>query len=263
MMHAPTEILHVWNGFKHFPMERFTKIWVANKKLEQRQRTVAQMREHYEKYNITGNCFDLAIWLLDELRQQGIKAYAVGHDMMTEKAHVAVVAEDTEGFKYLCDLGDQWIQPICVDAASDAFHTNDCEGFFPGATIQVVPSEGETTILYKRKNGKVSKQTYDLQPIDDDTLLLAAEMSQRTLSEEPLFECRLYDGNRVEHWEFYNWQSFSSSMNGLVYDEPLDTIEEWAARIQEKSGYPIEFLIEVLSYYERFRERDKVEKFNR
>ena len=252
-MQAPKEIFQVWDQFKHFPMERFTKIWVMNKQPEKRQRTVAQMKEHYEKYNITGNCFDLAIWLLHEFREQGIKAYAVGHDMLTEKAHVAVVAEDTWGIKYLCDLGDQWIQPICIDAKSEAFHSYDCEGFFPGATIQVLAGEDEVTILYKRPNGKMSKQTYDLQPINDDTLLVAAEMSQRTLSKEPLFECRLYDGDEVVHWEFYNWQSFSSSMNGLVYDEPLHTVEEWAKRIHEKAGYPIDFLLEVLNYYDRFR----------
>ncbi len=255
-MHAPPSILHVWNQFRHFPMERLTKVWVANKQPEKRQRTVAQMKEHYDQFNITGNCFDLAIWLLDEFRQHGIFAYAVGHDLMTKKAHVAVVAEDLQGNKYLCDLGDQWIQPICVDAASDVFHLNDCEGFFPGATIQVVPGEGEVTILYKRPNGKVSKQTFDLQPIDDDTLLAAAEISQSTLSKEPLLECRLYEGDSVVHWEFYNWQSFSSSMNGLVYDEPLDTVEEWAERIHEKTGYPMEFLLEVLSYYERFRKEN-------
>lgn len=253
-MLAPKEILHVWNQFKHFPMERFTKIWVANKEPEKRQRTVVQMKEHYEKYNITGNCFDLAIWLLDEFRQHGIQAYAVGHDIMTEEAHVAVVAEDAQGIKYLCDLGDQWIQPICVDAKSDTFHPNDCEGFFPGATIQVIPGEVEVTILYKRPNGKVSKQIYNLQPIDDETLLEAAEISQRTLSKAPLLECRLYEGEMVVHWEFYNWKSFSSSIYGLVYDEPLHTVEEWAERIHQKTGYPIAFLLEVLNYYDRFRE---------
>ena len=252
-MLAPKEILHVWNQFKHFPMERFTKIWVANKEPEKRQRTVVQMKEHYEKYNITGNCFDLAIWLLDEFRQHGIQAYAVGHDIMTEEAHVAVVAEDAQGIKYLCDLGDQWIQPICVDAKSDTFHPNDCEGFFPGATIQVIPGEVEVTILYKRPNGKVSKQIFNLQPIDDETLLEAAEISQRTLSKAPLLECRLYEGEMVVHWEFYNWKSFSSSMDGLVYDEPLHTVEEWAERIHQKTGYPIAFLQEVLNYYDRFR----------
>ena len=255
-MHAPKNILHVWNQFKYFPMERLTKVWVANNQPEKRQRTVAQMKEHYDQFNITGNCFDLAIWLLDEFRQHGIQAYAVGHDMMTEEAHVAVIAEDAQGMKYLCDLGDQWIQPICVDAASDAFHTNDCEGFFPGATIQVKPGDGEVTILYKRPNGKVSKQTFDLRPIDDEALLAAAEISQRTLSKEPLLECRLYEEEMIVHWEFYNWKSFSSSMNGLIYDEPLNTVEEWATRIHEKTGYSMDFLLEVLSYYERFREEN-------
>ena len=127
-MQAPESILTVWNQFNHFPMENFTKVWYANRNPLQRQRSVALMKQHYDQYKIAGNCFDLALWLLDELSTNNIQAYAIGHDLFTEKAHVAVIAVDENNLKYLCDLGDQWIQPICVDVHSKAFHSEDCGG---------------------------------------------------------------------------------------------------------------------------------------
>ncbi len=46
---------------------------------------------------VTGNCYDLAIWLLDEFDNDGITAYPIGHDLGTDDAHVAVMALDEEG----------------------------------------------------------------------------------------------------------------------------------------------------------------------
>jgi hypothetical protein len=247
-MNAPNEILQVWNQFKHFPMETLTKAWYASQNPTKYQRSVAQMKAHYDKYKITGNCFDLAIWLLHELKEYGIQAYAIGHDLFTEEAHVAVIALDEHNHKYLCDLGDQWVQPICVDSNNSAFHSKDCVGFFPGATIQVHPSEEDVEIFYKRPNGKVSKQVFNLQPIDESTLLEAAEFSQRHIRPRPLLECRQYE-QEVTHWEFYNWHSFTSTMDGLIEDEDLESIHEWAARIHKKTGYHVEFLIEALTLY--------------
>ena len=249
-MNASKEILSVWNLFKHFPMETLTKAWYASKNPSHYQRTVEQMKAHYAQYKITGNCFDLSIWLLHEFKTHGIQAYAIGHDLFTEEAHVAVIALDEHNHKYLCDLGDQWIQPICVDQTSESFHSGDCARFFPGATIQVHPSGEDVEVLYKRPNGKVSKQVFQLQPIDESTLLEAAEFSQRHIRPRPLLECRQYsDGHEVIHWEFYNWHSFSSTMDGKIEDEDLQSTHEWAARIHNKTGYSTEFLIEALTLY--------------
>ena len=254
-MQAPESILKVWHQFDNLPMERFTKVWYAMQKPEplQFQRTIEQMKAHYAEHKIAGNCFDLTFWLLDEFRKNGVEAYAVGQDMMTADAHVAVIARDEQGFKYLCDLGDQWIQPICVDTASEAFHLNDCEGYFPGATIQVLPVKEGVEIFYKRPNGKVSRQMFDLTPIDEQTLIETAELCQRNLTAGALFECRLF-GEEVVHWEFYNWRSFTSSMSGLIEDESLLTVEEWATRIHNKTGYSYEILVDVLNYYAQLRD---------
>lgn len=115
------------------------------------------MKEHYKQYKITGNCFDLALWLLDEFKNNDIEAYAIGHNLFTKDAHVAVIAIDKNKYKYLCDLGDQWIQPICVDQNNPFFHSEESIGFFPGAKIQVQPQGDNIEILYKRLYGKISK----------------------------------------------------------------------------------------------------------
>lgn len=244
-MQAPEDIMNVWNQFKHFPMETFTKVWYAKQNPLKYQRSVVLMKEHYEQYKITGNCFDLALWLLDEFKQYNIRAYAIGRDLFTKHAHIAVIALDDSNHKYFCDLGDQWIQPIFIDNNSD-----DCVGFFPGATIQVLPSDEHIEILYKRPNGKVSKQRFNLDAIDEQTLWEAAEFSQRLVKPRPLLECRIYEEKEVLHWEFYNWKSFSSSMKGLVEDEDLSGKTEWAKRIHKRTGYSYEILLEVLTYYQ-------------
>ncbi|HWL24939.1 MAG TPA: hypothetical protein VNR38_14525 [Ureibacillus sp.] len=224
-MQASENILKVWNQFKHFPMETLTKAWYAKQNPLNYQRSVELMKEHYNQYKITGNCFDLAIWLLDECKRNHIEAYAIGHDLFTEKAHVAVIAIDENKHKYLCDLGDQWIQPVCVDKDSPFFYTEECIGFFPGAKIQVQHQGEDVEIFYKRPNGKTSKQVFNLAAIDENQLLEAAEFSQRLIKPNPLLECRQYE-EEVTHWEFYNFKSYSSSMNGLVEDAEQRTIEE-------------------------------------
>ncbi|WP_370521742.1 hypothetical protein [Virgibacillus sp. MSP4-1] len=123
-MFAPQNILNVWRKFDEFPMERLTKLWFYNQEYHKKQRDVALMKEHRSQYGISGNCFDLAIWLLDELKKNRITAYPIGHDLNSEDAHVAVVALDESGNSYLCDLGDQWINPILVDKNSENY-TNE------------------------------------------------------------------------------------------------------------------------------------------
>ena len=55
--------------------------------------------------------------------------------------------------------------------------------------------------------------------------------------------------NEITHWEFYNFRSYSSSMNGLVEDTKHRTVVEWATMIHEKTSYNFEILLEVLGYY--------------
>ncbi|WP_327204675.1 hypothetical protein [Paenibacillus terrae] len=92
-MLVPNEILSIWEKFNTFPMETLTKAWFYKKTDGKKQRDVSLMKEHHERYGITGNCFDLAIWLLHEFEKEGIEAYPIGHDLGTTEAHVAVIAK--------------------------------------------------------------------------------------------------------------------------------------------------------------------------
>ena len=161
------------------------------------------MKEHREQYGITGNCFDLSIWLLDEFKNEGITAYPICHDL-----HSAVIALDEAGNRYLCDLGDQWISPILVSENHEEYTEEKLTGFFPGAKIQVIHTNDHFEILYHRPNGKISKQVYSPKPIDNDTFLNAAENSQNLINRPPLLECRISYNNEIAHWEFSNWESF-------------------------------------------------------
>lgn len=251
-MKAPNNIIKIWDQFKHFPMETLTKVWYAKQKPLKHQRSVAQMKDHYNQYKITGNCFDLAIWLLDEFKKNDVEAYAIGHHLFTEDAHIAVIALDENKYKYLCDLGDQWIQPICINQNSPYFHSEDCVRFFPGAKVQVQSQDSTIEISYKRTNGKISKQVFSLNRIDEKHLLEAAEFSQRLIKPYPLLECRQYE-QEVIHWEFYNFKSFLSSMKGLVEEDGLSSVKEWANKIHDKTSYNYEILLEVLAYYKKLQ----------
>lgn len=112
-------------------METLTKLWFYNENNNNnKQRNVSLMREHRSKYGLSGNCFDLAIWLLDEFKNDGITAYPVGHNLNSKDAHVAVIALDVSGSRYLCDLGDQWINPILVDTNNENYTDEKLSGFF-------------------------------------------------------------------------------------------------------------------------------------
>lgn len=87
-MFAPESILTTWIKFDSFPMETLTKAWFYKQGTRKKQRDVALMKEHRNKYGLSGNCFDLAIWLLDEFQKDGIQAYPIGHNLNTEHAHV-------------------------------------------------------------------------------------------------------------------------------------------------------------------------------
>ncbi|MDF2038181.1 hypothetical protein P2R12_14540 [Cytobacillus oceanisediminis] len=251
MLKAPHSILSIWKRFDCFPMETLTKAWFYDKAGIKKQRDVSLMKEHRAQYGITGNCFDLAIWLLHEFKQAGIDAYPVGHELKTPSAHAAVVAVDEEGRRYLCDLGDQWLQPILIDPEARDFTPEKVSGFFPAADVQVSSEDRQLEIAYHRPNGKISRQCYDTDAADMNIFLEAAERSQNTIYPKALLEQRIPYKNETAHWEFYNWKSFLSTTEGLYHDAPADTIEEWAARIHEKTGYDIEFLIEALGFYKK------------
>jgi len=57
-------------------METITKAWYFQLASRIKQRTVEQMKIHREQYGTSGNCFDLAIWLIDEFRQGKFASYA-------------------------------------------------------------------------------------------------------------------------------------------------------------------------------------------
>lgn len=59
--------------------------------------------------------------------------------------------------------------------------------------------------------------------------------------------------NGIAHWEFSDWESSLSTNEGLFVEPKLDTIEKWALRINEVTGYDMEFLIKVLGQYKRLR----------
>ncbi len=249
-MKAPESILSVWKRFDSFPMETLTKLWLHHKGIGQRE--VSQMKEHREQFGITGNCFDLALWLLDEFDNEGIRAYPVGSSLDTEKAHAAVVAEDDEGSRFLCDLGDQWLQPVLIDKSTTAPQ----KGYFPAAGIEIKSSGNEAEITYHRPGGKQSVQTYHLEPVDRDEFWKAAGHSSNQIHPKPLLECRVPITGEMAHWEFYDWKSFLSSENGLVYDPPLEGLDAWAERIHQKTGFDRSFLEESLGLYKEYNISD-------
>ncbi|WP_245998126.1 hypothetical protein [Aquisalibacillus elongatus] len=232
-------------------MERFTKLWFYNQNPTHKQRDVQLMKQHWHQYGITGNCFDLAIWLLHEFQQHGIRAYPIGHHLFTEDAHVAVIAEDHSGNRFLCDLGDQWTHPILIEPSNTNFTSGKLSGFFPAADIQVNTKGHQVEILYHRPNGKISKQTYSVEPLNQDTFMQAAEHSQNSINPKPLLECRVPYQNEIAHWEFNNWRSFLSTSEGLFEDPAPDSIQEWARLIHQKTGYDLDFLNTVLLQFRK------------
>jgi hypothetical protein len=249
-MKATHDILQVWRKFDHFPMETLTKTWYFPQSDSMKQRSVAQMKEHREQFGTSGNCFDLALWLIEEFKADGIHAYAIGHDLNSPDAHVAVVAVNDEGKKYFCDLGDLWINPILIDRDNIDYCEDEFSDFVTGGKIKVeVNGNGsEVNFNYIRPNGKVSKQRFDLQPITMDDLLAAANFSQ-SLLKHPLVEMRVYTPDEVIHWEFDNWKSFVSSNSGLVHETKLNNDTEWAERIHSMTGINKEVVIKALEVY--------------
>jgi len=243
-MRASKDVLDVWRRFDGFPMETITKAWYSQMDTEPRQRTVEQMQQHREQYGTSGNCFDLAIWLIDEFRQQELHSYAI----LTPHSHVAVVAVSGEGKKYLCDLGDQWIEPILIDDRDEAYTSQFLDGFFPGAKVKLNVQPDHLVVQYKRPNGKTSLQTFYLRPLSEAELIAAGEKAQQTLR-RPLVEKRLFLPEQIAHWEFDADKSFISYQEGREEESQLDSIEAWAERISGRSGIAEDVVRQALRVY--------------
>ncbi|MFC4559213.1 hypothetical protein ACFO3D_13525 [Virgibacillus kekensis] len=233
-------------------METLTKLWNYNQNSDKKQRDISLMKEHRQRYGTSGNCFDLAIWLLDEFKHDGIEAYPIGHGLKTEDAHVAVIALDESGNRYLCDLGDQWIKPILVERDHEDYTNEKLSGFFPAADVRLRCDKDSLEVLYHRPNGSVSSQTYDIRPIETDYFLHAAEHSQNLIKPIPLLECRVPYNSEIAHWEFGNWQSFLSTTVGLYKEKKAGSLDEWVERVNLRCGYDKDLLYKILYQYMKY-----------
>lgn len=249
MMRAGEDLLGVWRHFDGLPMDNLVKAWYYERAGMNKQRSVEEMREHRETYGLGGNCFDLALWLLTDFRAAGIEAYPVGSKLGTEEAHAAVLAIDKSGRRFLCDLGDQWLQPILVETQDEAFSEGPQKGFFPGADVQLSAEPDGMTIVYQRPGGKLSVQKYSLQPIDLSAFWQAAEYSQHQLGKTPMIEVRVPYESELAHWEFNDWQSELSTSEGLIQEPAAESLEAWVERIHERSGYDRDVVSEALAFY--------------
>jgi hypothetical protein len=251
-MQAPLEIKEVWQRFDDKPMDTLMKLWWSKQSDGGAQRQVSLIKEHFAQYGVAGNCVDLSLWLIEEFRTAGIEAYGIADDVDAERAHIAVVAIDHDGHRYLCDLGDLWIQPIAldVDLVNKQVYV---DGFFPAAKVNIVSDSYKTVISYQRSNGKVSTSVYDTTPLDDTLLWEISERVQRVFRKSPLVEVRLPIEGEIAHWEFDNWGSFLSTSQNLFIEESCLNIEEWVERINGRTGMGKEFLREALRYYKEMQ----------
>lgn len=212
-------------------METLTKAWFLKRNHLARQRTVPEMLAHREKTGASGNCFDLALWLLHELEREKVEAYGVGHDLGTEHAHVAVLALDESGRRYFCDLGDLWIRPLPLDDGEISKRS----GYFTGAWVSGKVSENSLELTFDRAGGKQSREHCGLARISGKELAEYGDYSQARVS-RPLVEMRLYSPKETTHWEFDDGKSFVSSMAGLEKEEPCLSEAEWSERIAKRTG---------------------------
>jgi len=243
----PEALLSVWRQFDALPMETLTKAWLTSRYGAAWQRSVAEMRRQHAEHGTAGNCFDLARWLMADLAAQDVPAWGIGHDVWGDLAHVAVVAR-IDGARYLCDLGDMWLYPAPLDREWAAPES----GWFPAAQVKVAHDDRWCQVAYHRPGGKVSHQTYDLTPLDDDALRQAGERSQQRLS-VPLVEVRVWDRARPAHWEFSDWSSWLSTDEGLEPDPPLADDRAWADRIARRTGIHSDVAVSALERYRQPR----------
>jgi hypothetical protein len=225
---GPPELLEIWRTFDGFPMETLTKAWVARSRGGPRQRSVDELEAHRSATGASGNCFDLAIWLVHRLSAAGIGARVISDAIASRDAHVAVLAE-AGGRPFLCDLGDMWIQPIAIDHDVDTA----VRGFFPAAAVSLRTEGRRLEVTYHRPGGKRSSQRYDLAVIPPALVRDAAEANQRHLAQR-LVEMRAQADDA--HWEFDEYSSRWSTPLGLRFEPPVDGDAAWAARIAARTG---------------------------
>lgn len=250
-MRANAALLSVWRRFARVPTETFTKIW-WNERCGglPRQRTVTEMIAHRREFGTGGNCFDLALWLCHDLQQSGIPARIVGHDLCAAHAHVAVIAGEAHSGEFLCDIGDQWLQPILISPDCQGFSTGWHTGFFAGREVRI-DTEGRSLAVAYRHKGKVASRRFDPAAVEGSALDQACHYSQN-LVRNPICELLLpYQSGEVEHWEYDNNQSFWGLSSGAVYEAQCATQAEWAERISQRSGMSVELIRTAFQLYER------------
>ncbi|MDR6225465.1 hypothetical protein [Desmospora profundinema] len=253
-MRSSEEIEAVWRTFDHHPMETLTKAWwMTQAPKGMRQRSVTMMESHRKSLGTSGNCYDLTLWLLYALQEAGVEAEPVGHGWFTSRAHAAVLAKDRVGAEWLCDLGDQWIQPVPVDAEHEAFPRKPTAGLFPGASVSLSRNGNALTVCYHRHGGKKSDQTYNLCPVDRDTFSRACAWSQDHLKKRPLLEIRIPWEKETALWEWDGNKAVLSTSRGLVRLDSPSTATHWPKQIHDVAGIDPQVVTKALEVYDRIR----------
>jgi hypothetical protein len=244
MTSTPQKILEVWSRFDSSSMETLTKAWCVKHHAKPRQRSAAALAAHKHRYEAHGNCFDLAVSLIDKFTHAGIEAYGVGHDLHSQEAHIGVIAHGVKGERYLCDLGDVWLQPLLIDSTRNK--NDGLRSYFPAAEISFRLESKFLHVSYLRPNGKTSRQAYDLTPVRERELRRAGDYSQNYIS-HALVETRLERNGEMVHWEFGNdLRSFISSSQGKFYEADLRTHKEMGERIADRTGINADYAEECL-----------------
>jgi hypothetical protein len=234
------QLLTVWHQFDKVPMETLSKAWFFHRVGRPRQRRAAEIQEHRKHTGASGNCFDLAVWLYEELAAAGIRCQAIGHDLWGPEAHVALLAYDEAEQPYLCDLGDMWLKPLPVRASGQFM-----AGFFPAAEVLLELTDEQIWITYRRPNGKLSQQSYQLNPVSFEQLLEAGRICQTQIS-APLVEIRVGQ----DHWEMCDGECFFSTSSGLIPDPPQSDL---ASQVAHRTGMQATYVRECLEITARYK----------
>ena len=242
---APPELLAVWRTFDGFPMETLSKARVYARE-GPRQRSVAELEADRARYGASGNCFDLALWLRHRLRAAGFVAEVISDDIGDRDAHVAVLAQTGAGRRYLCDLGDMWLQPIAVDAPV----LEPVPWFFPAARVTLRCDGPRRVVTMHRPGGKRAAQRYDLTPVGDEALARACAANQEHLA-QALVEVR--DPARDAHWEYDGGVARWSAPSGLTREPALADEAAEAARIAARTGMAAGYVLECLQAFATHR----------
>jgi hypothetical protein len=246
MMDAPLSITRVWERFANVPCETFTKgWWFRSCRGTPAQRTVSQMREHRLAYGAGGNCFDLAFWLLHDLRAHALAARIISRDLLQYDAHVAVLVE-TEGAEFLCDLGDLWLRPVRV--------TSDpawLDGYVAGRSIRVRSTNEQLEIDCRNAAGEIHVERYDQTLVDDEQFLRACNQSQRLLRRPFCQMLRLHRAYGRQLWGYDRGATYVVGDDGVFhYEPPCKTRAESVARIAAVTGLTLPLIEEGFTAYD-------------